>query len=223
MSKAKVYVERLGLVAYGKAWAYQTSTIKRIQENMKAGNLPPHTLLLLEHKPVYTVGLRSKEYSTEEEERLKALGADFHRTNRGGLITFHGPGQLIAYPILYLPAFNPGIKWYVCALERTVIRACREMGVITQTTQDTGVWVGNNKICALGIQGRHISSHGLALNCNIDLTWFKNIVPCGLQGKGVTSLSQELERDVNVQEAEVHLLKAFSEIFNCELINNNAV
>nr|XP_045594698.1 putative lipoyltransferase 2, mitochondrial isoform X2 [Procambarus clarkii] len=168
---------------------------------------------------VYTTGLREYEYTAEVEARLKSTGADFHHTNRGGLITFHGPGQLTVYPILHLKSFNSGIKWYVCALERTVIRTLQLLGITgAHTTPHTGVWVGENKLCAIGIQGRHITTHGLALNCNVDLKWYDHIVPCGLDDKGTTSVSKELNRDVTVDEVEPYFLKSFSEVFQCKLV-----
>lgn len=151
-------------------------------------------------------------------DQLRLLGADIHRTNRGGLITFHGPGQLVCYPVLNLGSFKKSVRWYVCQLEKTVIRLCSKFGIKASTSPHTGVWVGDNKICAVGIHcGRYITSHGLALNCNTDLTWFDHIVPCGIEGKGVTSLSAELQRDVSVGETIPQLLEAFQEQFTCRL------
>ncbi len=99
---------------------------------------------------VYTIGIRTRNYPESEEVRLKALGAEFHRTNRGGLITFHGPGQLVAYPILDLHSFNKSMKWYVCKLEETIIQLCKSLGIEAERSSDTGVWVKNNKLCAIG-------------------------------------------------------------------------
>lgn len=183
-----------------------------------------NSLILVEHRPVYTIGIRTAPYPQEEISRLEALGAEFHKTNRGGLITFHGPGQLVCYPILNLRDFDCTVKKYVCLLERTVIRVCRDLGIEARTTEDTGIWVGNQKICALGIHAsRFITSHGLALNCNTDLAWFSNIVPCGLVGKGVTSLSKELGREVDIKQTVPHLLGAFSETFKCNFEDVNLV
>lgn len=100
--------------------------------------------------PVYTIGIRKSGYSDEEEKRLKALGAEFYRTNRGGLITFHGPGQLVAYPIIDLTMYTKSVKWYVCKLEETVIQMCKAFKIESCRSADTGVWVGDNKICAIG-------------------------------------------------------------------------
>ncbi|XP_065137918.1 octanoyl-[acyl-carrier-protein]:protein N-octanoyltransferase LIPT2, mitochondrial [Paramisgurnus dabryanus] len=220
LGKAAVRVVYLGRISYHNALKIQQH---HIQQHLDSSNNNPNTLLLCEHEPVYTIGIRQKPYPPEEEQRLKNLGADFFRTNRGGLITFHGPGQLVCYPILNLGCFKKSVRWYVCELERTVINTCSKFGIKASTSPDTGVWVGNNKICAIGIHcGRYITSHGLALNCNTDMSWFDNIVPCGLVGKGVTSLSRELGRDVPTEEAIPKLLEAFNEQFNCRLMDNSS-
>ncbi|KAK6012796.1 lipoyl(octanoyl) transferase [Ostertagia ostertagi] len=160
-------------------------------------------ILAVEHSPVYTVGIRSKLYSQEEETRLKALGADFFRTSRGGLITFHGPGQLVMYPIFDLKRIAPrpiGVRRYVELLEQVIINCATEDFHISNVgrTQHTGVWVGENrKLAALGIAVSHgVSYHGLALNCNTDLSWYDHVVGCGIEGAEATSLSRECHRDV---------------------------
>ena len=222
-----------------------------------------NTVLIVEHPPgkqrlandfssfylqfinsVYTIGIRTSGYPESEEHRLKALGAEFHRTNRGGLITFHGPGQLVAYPVLNLTEFNSrSMKWYICRLEETVIRLClNSFGIQAERSADTGVWVGTDKICAmgksnckstmgkkyilsivyvfLGVHGsRYITTHGLALNCDVDLGWFGHIVPCGIPDKGVTSLTTVLKRPVPVLDVIQPFLKEFSKQFACESIS----
>ncbi|XP_062872991.1 octanoyl-[acyl-carrier-protein]:protein N-octanoyltransferase LIPT2, mitochondrial [Trichomycterus rosablanca] len=219
--KPSVNVVNLGRVAYRSALQIQQHYIK---QHFDSSIQTPNTVLLCEHKPVYTIGIRQAPYPAEEEQRLKDLGADFVRTNRGGLITFHGPGQLVCYPIINLGCFKKSVRWYVCGLEHLVIQMCAKFGIKASTSPDTGVWVGNNKICAIGIHcGRYITSHGLGLNCNTDMSWFNHIVPCGIVGKGVTSLSRELGRDVTVQEVVPVLLQAFREQFNCTLINTENV
>lgn len=178
-----------------------------------------NTLVVLEHEPVYTVGIRNKRYTEKDEKKLKSLGADFCKTNRGGLITFHGPGQLVAYPVLDLKQFRTSIRWYVQQVERMVIRVCAELGIKAGTSPDTGVWVGDRKICAIGIHGsRYITTHGLALNCNIDLKWFNHITPCGIEGKGVTSISKEMEMEVTISDVLPIFKNAFSDQFECDLI-----
>ncbi|XP_020300065.1 putative lipoyltransferase 2, mitochondrial [Pseudomyrmex gracilis] len=179
-----------------------------------------NTLILLEHEPVYTVGIRDKGYTEEDEKKLRNLGAEFWRTNRGGLITFHGPGQLVAYPILDLKQFRPSVRWYVNQIERMVIRLCAEFGIRAKTSPDTGVWVDDRKICAIGVHGsRYVTTHGLALNCNTDLKWFDHIVPCGIEGKSVTSISKELNVDVPVADVLPIFKNAFSDQFECQLID----
>uniref|UniRef100_A0A0M3HZD3 Octanoyl-[acyl-carrier-protein]:protein N-octanoyltransferase LIPT2, mitochondrial n=1 Tax=Ascaris lumbricoides TaxID=6252 RepID=A0A0M3HZD3_ASCLU len=194
-------------------------------------------LLLLEHTPVYTVGLRSHVYSEDEERRLKALGADFYRTDRGGLITFHGPGQLVAYPIIDLSSLSVhakdektarvGVRRFVHLVEEAIIRTVDLLGVSgAHRSPDTGVWLGNGtrKIAAIGINVRRgITSHGLALNCNTDLSWFEQIVPCGLIGKEVTSLSKEMQRNVTVNEAIRPLYEQFASVYQCDISFHNAL
>lgn len=183
-------------------------------------NVFKNMLILTEHSPVYTIGIRNKDYSMAERDRLRALGAQFYQTNRGGLITFHGPGQLVVYPILNLKQFNAGIRWYVCHLEKTIIDLCAKFGLKGETSPDTGVWIQDRKICAIGVHGsRYITTHGLALNCDTELRWFDHIVPCGIEGKGVTSVSQELGKRVGIQEVESSFLDSFQRTFMCELHN----
>ncbi|XP_075994353.1 octanoyl-[acyl-carrier-protein]:protein N-octanoyltransferase LIPT2, mitochondrial [Genypterus blacodes] len=213
-SRPVVQVLRLGLVSYQEGLRLQQDHVSR----HRADEGPAHALLLCEHSPVYTTGIRQKPYPPHLLDGLTLMGAEVHRTNRGGLITFHGPGQLVCYPILHLGSFKKSVRWYVCQLEKTIMSVCSRFGIKAATSPHTGVWVGDNKICAIGIHcGRYVTSHGLALNCNTDLSWFNHIVPCGIEGKGVTSLSAELQRDVSTEETVPHLLEAFRHHFNCEL------
>ncbi|XP_051881864.1 putative lipoyltransferase 2, mitochondrial [Pristis pectinata] len=220
-SKPVIEVVNLGRISYGNALQAQRKFIRRhfdALSQLPTAEPPVNALLLCEHAPVYTIGIRTAQYPIEEEERLKGLGAEFYQANRGGLITFHGPGQLVCYPILNLAHFRKSVRWYVGELERTTIQLCHKFGIKAETSPETGVWVGNNKICAIGIHcGRYITSHGLALNCNTDLLWFSHITPCGIEGKGVTSLSQVLKREVTVSEAVEPFLETFAEQFNCTL------
>lgn len=216
MSKI-VHILRAGKLDYNKSLILQKSIsdqIKTIKDDSEFKN----TLIITEHNPVYTIGIRTKNYTIQDEDKLKELGAEFHKTNRGGLITFHGPGQLVVYPIIHLKHFTPSIRWYVCHLEKTIIDLCKKYGIKAETTKDTGVWVDDRKICAIGIHAsRYITSHGLALNCETDLKWFDNIVPCGIEGKSVTSLSKELQRNVTIDEVLPKFLESFSDVFQCEL------
>ncbi|XP_077287288.1 lipoyl(octanoyl) transferase 2 [Arctopsyche grandis] len=189
-------------------------TVDSVLEQKKITN---NTLLVMEHDPVYTTGLR--DYLTAaEQSKLLSLGAQYYRTDRGGLVTFHGPGQLTAYPILNLRHFKPSVKWYVCRLEETIIQTCKKLGIVAERSPHTGVWVGNSKICALGVHiSRGITTHGLALNCCTDLKWFSHIVPCGIEGKDVTSLSNELGSTVTIEDTLPTFLKSFEEVFNIKL------
>ena len=182
-------------------------------------------ILLCQHHPVYTVGIRTKGYIDQEEKaRLHRLGAEFIYTDRGGLITFHGPGQLVCYPILDLKRYNLSLRCYIHKLEEVIIQTCHKFGVSTHRTDDVGIWVGDNKIAAIGVHcQRHVTSHGLALNCNIDLSWFSHIVPCGLQGKSVTSLTREVfagqngDDEYTVDMVTPHLMDSFADVFKCDI------
>ncbi|XP_068601647.1 octanoyl-[acyl-carrier-protein]:protein N-octanoyltransferase LIPT2, mitochondrial [Brachionichthys hirsutus] len=211
-SRPAVEVVRLGLLSYQEALLLQRAYVDRHRSG------PAHALLLCQHPAVYTTGMRHKPYPPAELDRLRLLGAEVHRTNRGGLLTFHGPGQLVCYPVLNLRSFKKSVRWYVCELEKTIVSVCSRFHIEASPSPHTGVWVGDNKICAIGVHcGRYVTSHGFALNCSTDLSWFGHIVPCGVEGKGVTSLSAELRRDVGVEEAIPHLLDAFRDQFNCQL------
>ncbi|CAD5121839.1 DgyrCDS10308 [Dimorphilus gyrociliatus] len=201
-------VVRLGIISYGRGLRLQKE-YEKLVFNEKAANY----ILLLEHKPVYTIGIR--DYSSQyEEDYLKSLGAEFYKTSRGGLITFHGPGQLVVYPILNLKSLKIGVRKYTELLEETVIETCKNYNICGKRSQHTGVWVGDNKICALGIQvRRYISSHGLALNCATDLKWFNHITPCGIKDKGVTSLSNEVGRKIPVEEVLPLFIDSFEKTF----------
>lgn len=222
----------LGRTSYGGGLVAQNNFIEKLISAKEHRSASEHRnyLLLLEHTPVYTVGLRSHIYSEEEETRLKQLGADFYRTDRGGLITYHGPGQLVAYPIMDLaslsvrhrdsPSVKVGVRRYVYLIEEAVIQSLAHFGLSAGRSSNTGVWLGNGsrKIAAIGIHVRQgLTSHGLALNCNTDLKWFHEIVPCGIPDKKVTSLSLELGRDVPIAEAIWPFCESFESIFQSEL------
>lgn len=212
----------VGSIRYDRAYALQKLIVARHQTKINPNG--QNVVLLVEHPPVYTIGIRTSGYSTAEEQRLRQLGADFHPTDRGGLITFHGPGQLVAYPIINLKSYDLGVRTYVCALERAVMQSCRYFGVNNVRTSnapnETGVWVDNAKVCAIGVHAsRYITSHGLALNCNTDLSWYGHIVPCGLQGKEVTSLSKLLSADVNVETVAPVLVQALADQLKCSAVN----
>jgi len=220
-----VRVRALGLVPYLPTWELQeelmAATLARKADNRAAeaaGLAPKPTenhLLFCEHPPTYTLGKSGRpEHLLLDEAGLAAHGATFHRINRGGDITFHGPGQLVAYPILDLENFRPDIHWYLRALEEAVIRTLAEYGLAAGRIAGlTGVWLGwepgapdPRKICALGVRcSRWTTLHGLALNVNTDLRYFDYIVPCGIADKAVTSLQAELGRALDLADVQTRL------------------
>ncbi|XP_070503022.1 octanoyl-[acyl-carrier-protein]:protein N-octanoyltransferase LIPT2, mitochondrial [Chironomus tepperi] len=218
MTSKLVHILNAGRTPYREGLNLQRFISNQIIENKwKYQNV----LILTEHEPVYTIGIRTNNYNKEDEERLKKLGADFYKTSRGGLITFHGPGQLISYPILNLKNFHQSVRWYVGKIEKSIIDLCQKYDLEAEITKDTGVWIeGKRKICAIGIHvSRHVTSHGLALNCNTDLNWFNHIVPCGLEGKEVTSLSKECKQDVSKDDVIPNYIDSFEKIFDCQTVN----
>lgn len=175
-------------------------------------------MLLLEHPPTYTAG-RRMAYSADEAERLKKLGAEYYSVKRGGQVTFHGPGQLVGYPILDLRDFNLGVRSYIDNLQESLKLACNRLGVNASLNECTGVWVDDRKIAALGVHvQRHLTTHGFALNCTTDLSWFDNIVSCGIN-KPATSIAHEmcnLKPDFGIDSVTPVLLKSISSVFNIE-------
>ncbi|KAG9290616.1 hypothetical protein G9A89_011579 [Geosiphon pyriformis] len=185
-------------------------------------------LLLLQHPPTYTNGRRDRGKTAKaiEEARLRDMGAECFQTLRGGQTTFHGPGQLVGYPIFDLKNFKLSVRCYVAAIEHVIIETCAAYKINAGKTEHTGVWVGEEKICAIGIQiQRYITSHGFALNCNTDLDWFEYIVPCGLSNKKMTSITKEFGKsrnktngvNISVEDVLPVLCKKLGEVFGREL------
>ncbi|XP_072936195.1 octanoyl-[acyl-carrier-protein]:protein N-octanoyltransferase LIPT2, mitochondrial [Epargyreus clarus] len=212
-----VKIWNLGLISFDTALKIQLAIARRhLDAMMKGIDANYDTLLLVEHKPVYTVGIRD-DTPKEEIMRLRSLGAEFRKTNRGGLITFHGPGQLVAYPVINLKHFKTSVKWYVNSLEETVIKMCEELGVKSNRSPHTGVWVGDNKVAAIGIHAsRYVTTHGIAVNCDNDLSWFEHIVPCGIEDKGVTSLTKETGVVCSIDKMTPIFLTTFKKVFDCQ-------
>jgi len=210
----------LGTLEYRRAWALQ----KRIAEE-RAQGARPDTLLLLEHPPVYTTGRRNAQTNLRLPENL--LGAPLVETDRGGDITFHGPGQLIAYPIIDLRAARLGIVDYVRSLEAVITRTLGDYAIEGESICGlTGVWVGNEKIAAIGVRvsrpggaaGGWITGHGLALNVSVDLDWFTRIVPCGIADRGVTSIERRQGTAPPLPEAAGRLAYHFGQTFGREML-----
>jgi lipoyl(octanoyl) transferase len=192
----------LGLIPYREAWDYQEKLYSELMARKISGEkIFPGYLLFCEHPSVFTLGKSgSKENLLINEQILAQRGIEFYRINRGGDITFHGPGQIVGYPILDLEQFNLGIKSYIGKLEESVILVLKEYGITAgRLSGATGVWIDAEisskarKICAIGVKaGRHITMHGFAFNVNTDLSFYQYINPCGFVDKGVTSMEKEL-------------------------------
>ena len=228
----QVIVKDLGNKDYKETWDYQESLFEEIvaqKTNNKANgtNLPTtNYFLFVEHPHVYTLGKSGHiENLLIDEEGLKNKGATFYKINRGGDITYHGPGQIVGYPILDLENFFTDLHKYLRSLEEVIIRTLSDYGLKGERSEgETGVWldVGTpfaRKICAMGVRcSRWVTMHGFALNVNTDLGYFDNIIPCGIRGKAVTSLNVELAKDkVDLQEVKQRILTHFKEIFEATL------
>jgi lipoate-protein ligase B len=177
-------------------------------------------LILLEHPPVFTAGRRWRpEHIVWTEDRIRAVGAELRFIDRGGSLTFHGPGQLVGYPVLDL-GVRPDALAFVRRLEEVVIRAAADIDVrLHRSDVQTGVWSGSRKVCAIGVRlmRMRVALHGFALNCTTDLSWYDAIVPCGLPEEGVTSLSEIAGREVSVDEMAPMVTRRFEEVFGLRL------
>lgn len=232
MKKVK-YID-IGLMDYQAAWDYQTARFEEIiNRKLQNRNLAPneqeeqlHYLIFCEHPHVYTLGRNGKEeHLLLDEVALAEKGASFVKINRGGDITYHGPGQIVGYPLLDLDEFFTDIGRYIRFLEEMVIRTLAEYGIsAARISGESGVWLDvetakARKICAVGVHlSRWTTMHGFAFNINSDLNYFANIVPCGIVDKGVTSLAYELGHDVDIEEVKQKLVKHFKELFQADII-----
>jgi len=192
-------VHQLGLVDYGEGLRLQQELIAE-----RKGGKIPDTLLLLEHPHVYTLGRNAQRANLLiSHERMAQLGAELFETDRGGDITYHGPGQLVGYPIFDLTSHRRDIAWFMRSLEEVFLRVAKDYGIDAgRVAGAPGVWIGNEKLVALGVHiSRWVTSHGFAFNVSPDLGYFDHIVPCGLKDKGVTSLARLLGREVSMDEA----------------------
>ena len=205
-------VRDLGLIPYAEALALQSDLVER----RRAGEIPDQ-LLLLQHPHIITLGTASsRSHVLADESKRRVLGIDLIEVGRGGDVTYHGPGQLVAYPILDLKPDRKDVHRYLRDLEAVLVHTLDEMGIRGEPIPDlTGVWVEGRKIGAIGVRvsSGWITSHGFALNVSNDLSYFETIVPCGIQDVSVTSISQELGRQVGVTDILGVVSEAFSEIF----------
>jgi lipoyl(octanoyl) transferase len=209
------HVEQLGLVDYAQALDLQREKVAQ----RKAGVIPD-TLLLLEHPHVYTLGRNARrENLLVSVDWLASHGAQVFETDRGGDATYHGPGQLVGYPILDLTQHHRDVSWYMRSLEEVFIRAARDFGIEAGRSPGApGVWVGNDKLVAMGVHlSRWVTSHGFALNVNTDLTYFDWIVPCGLRGRGVTSLAKLLGRQMGMGAVAPRVIEHFGTVFGLDV------
>ncbi|NOQ84416.1 MAG: lipoyl(octanoyl) transferase LipB [Myxococcales bacterium] len=206
---------RLGTVDYAAAHRLQ----KQLQAKRIAGEVPD-TVLLLEHPPVLTMGRSAKEqHIIAQPHVLEAQGISVHEVGRGGDVTYHGPGQLVAYPIIDLKPDRRDVRKYMWSLEEAMIRTCKEFGLsATRIGGLNGAWIGDRKVGAVGVRiSRWVTMHGLALNANSDLSHYELIVPCGIQDKAVTSISAELGRTIGVPDVADPLARHFAELYDAEV------
>jgi lipoyl(octanoyl) transferase len=213
-----------GIIEYNKAWSEQEKLFSSIIDNKKTGNPTSNILVFCEHPHVYTLGKHGNEQNLLLNYiQLQAKNAQFVHTNRGGDITYHGPGQLVGYPIFDLANFNIGLKKYIFLIEEAIIRTLSEYGInATRLDGATGVWLDINtsrcrKICAIGVKSsRFVTMHGFALNVNTNLEYFGYINPCGFVDKGVTSMQAELGFEVNFVEVKQKLKQQIFYLFMSE-------
>jgi lipoyl(octanoyl) transferase len=218
----RIHLIRLPETSFQEVWDLQHRIFAKLVEGNKED-----TLILCEHPPVYTLGRVTQESNilfTEEE--LRKIGAEKFEIERGGDVTFHGPGQLVGYPLLNLSQFKEDLGWYLRSLEETIILTLKNYGIAGFRIQGkTGVWIGSldneQKICSIGIKtSRWCTMHGFAFNVNTDLSYFKRIIPCGIADKEMTSLQMLLGKKINMEELKEHYLDAFSQVFETEFISN---
>jgi lipoyl(octanoyl) transferase len=227
MQKHEVIFKDLGLIDYGEAWNYQEKLFDRSIEIKQGNKKPvPNYLLFCEHPHVYTLGKSGKDTNLLiDEKMLRSKEASLYRTDRGGDITYHGPGQLVGYPILDLDNVRLSVKNYIFGLEEVIIRSLRQFDLESSWIKGTaGVWLDagepeERKICSFGVRTSHmVTMHGFALNVNTDLSYFDYIIPCGMKGKPITSLEKELGRKIDIKEVQKIVLKEFEKVFQIKII-----
>lgn len=234
MVNREVEFRNIGLIDYKEAWDYQENLFDKIvsikERNRKAEvkEQSYNYLIFCEHPHVYTIGKSGKaENLLISEEFLASKGAKLYKINRGGDITYHGPGQIVGYPILDLDNFGVSIKNYIDGIEEVIIRTLKHYNIeATRSSGATGVWLDAEnpmlarKICAIGVRTSHwVSMHGFAFNVNTNLDYFDYIVPCGIQGKAVTSLQKELGKEIDIEEVQELLKTEFTNVFEMEFLS----
>jgi lipoyl(octanoyl) transferase len=235
MKNKKIILRDIGKSSFSDAWEYQEDIFKKIidqkiknrsnENKMETNNF----LIITEHDPVYTIG-KSGDISNLllNDDEMKTQGIEFYKINRGGDITYHGPGQIMGYPIIDLDNFFTDINFYLRKLEEVIINTLESYDLEGFTIKgETGVWVKDNnglskKVCAFGIRAsRWVTMHGFSFNVNPELNYFKNIIPCGITDKGVTSVSELINRNIEMTEIKQILYKNFAESFSAKLVFEN--
>lgn len=212
----KIYYTYLGLTDYDPVWKLQRQ-INEYKQSHKSEDI----ILLTQHNHVYTLGKSGdRDHLLINSDKLQKEKISYHEIDRGGDLTYHGPGQLVCYPILDLKNFYLDSHKYLRDLEEVIIRMLKSYGIDSQRDEGfTGVWVGEEKICAIGIKiTRWITMHGLALNVNNDLQYFDNIIPCGIFHKGVTGIKKILGREIGFEDLISNVVRSFGEVFNAEMV-----
>ena len=230
-----VEILKLGMIRYKKAWDLQNSFFdefiqykKELKNGISGIKSPNHKLIICEHPPVITLGKSGtiKNLLLKEDE-LRKRKIDFHKIDRGGDITFHGPGQLVVYPIFDLEQFSTDLTWYLRSLEEVVMETMKAYGLISGRIDGlTGVWLDSEvpllarKICAMGIRtSRWVSKHGIALNANTDMKFFEYIIPCGIQNYSVTSMQKELKESIDINELTNKFINNFKKSFKANYMD----
>ncbi len=224
MKNRKVIFQDWGFISYEEAWKKQKEIRDKLVVRKKNGETNVENYLIFcEHPHVYTLGRSGNEENLLlEKQELKIRGIDFYHVERGGDITYHGPGQLVAYPIFDLDNFKPDIIWYIRNIEEVIIKTIENYNLKGERIPKfTGVWIdiekNPRKIAAIGVNtARWITMHGLALNVNTDLKYFSYIIPCGIKDKDVTSIKKELGKNIDFQETKKYMKNAFKEVFGIE-------
>ena len=217
VKERKLYYFDLGLTGYKEAWDLQIKTFEK-----RRNNEINDTFFLLEHPNTYTLGkVADKNNLISSEEFQKEKNISVYEIDRGGDITYHGPGQVVGYPIINLSEWHEDTHKYLRSLEELIILTCRDYGLSAERISGlTGVWIQNRKIAAIGIKvSRWITMHGFAFNVNTDLSLFSGIIPCGIQDKEVTSLQKELHKNISIQEVKEKLLHYFKLVFEYDEVN----
>ncbi|MES2777862.1 MAG: lipoyl(octanoyl) transferase LipB [Bacteroidota bacterium] len=236
MQRQLIIFQDLAAKPYKEVWDYQETILQKnvdikrafynSEQSPQDSPLTTHHLLFVEHPPVYTLGKSGHEENILIDEATRAAkGIEYFKINRGGDITFHGPGQLVGYPIMDLEKFRTDIGWYLRSLEEVIIKTIAHFGITGERSSgETGVWIDadikgrERKICAMGVRcSRWITMHGWALNVNTDLGYFDHIVPCGIHDKQVTSMQKELGVTLNMEEVKSVLKEKFAEVFDVQL------